>query len=141
MSYTTNRLLTTAECDQALALANERKGDLQFEQTVRNRTLNNQSESVALANARLLAVRAESTGQQAALEALPEEHPSRRAIESKIRRLNDQKDNLEERLENGGNAALLDDELDAGLLRAQIAEIDAYIAAVNTRRTAIEAAG
>jgi hypothetical protein len=137
MAYSTEKLLTSAECDQALDLAAQRKDDLQFEQTVQGRTLNNQSESVALANAKLVAVKAEITGQEAALATLPEGHPNRKVTESKIRRLNDQKDNLEERLESGGNAALLDDELDAGLTRAQIAEIDAYIAEVNTRKTAL----
>jgi hypothetical protein len=137
MSYATEKLLTAAECDQALNLANARKDDLQFEQTVQGRTLNNQSESIALANAKLVAVTAEITGQQAALATLPEGHPNRKAIESKIRRLNDQKENLEERLESGGNATLLDDELDAGLIRAQIAEIDTYVSVVNTRKAAL----
>ncbi len=137
MAYAAEKLLTAAECDQALNLANVRKDDLQFEQTVQGRTLNNQSESIALANAKLVAVSAEITGQQAALATLPEGHPNRRTIESKIRRLNDQKENLEERLESGGNAALLDDELDAGLLRAQIIEIDTYVSALNTRKAAL----
>ena len=137
MSYATEKLLTAAECDQALDLAAQRKDDLQFEQTVQGRTLNSQSESIALANAKLVAVKAEITGQEAALATLPEGHPNRKATESKIRRLNDQKDNLEERLESGGNAALLDDELDAGLIRAQIAEIDAYTVELTDRKTAL----
>jgi len=52
-------------------------------------------------------------------------------------RLNDRKDNLEERIQKGGAALLLDTEIDAALLAVQIAEIDAYIAAINAHKATL----
>jgi len=55
----------------------------------------------------------------------------------KLRRLNDRKDNLEECLEKGGRAALLDAELGAELIATQITAIDAFIATVNTHKASL----
>jgi hypothetical protein len=56
---------------------------------------------------------------------------------SKLRRLNDRKDNLEDRLRKSGNAALLDTQLEAGLLDAQITLIDTYVADVTAHKATL----
>ena len=58
-------------------------------------------------------------------------------LTDQLRRLNDKKCNLEARLRDAGSAALPDTELDAGLLQAQVAEIEAYIAEMEARKAAL----
>jgi DNA repair protein RadC len=55
-------------------------------------------------------------------------------LQSKLRRLNDRKENLEERLQKTGAAALLDTELNAALLATQVVEINTYVTAITTRK-------
>jgi hypothetical protein len=55
-------------------------------------------------------------------------------FESRIRRLNDRKDNLEERKAKSGNNALLSNELERSRNEKQIAEIDVYINAITVRK-------
>jgi hypothetical protein len=133
MSYTTSKLQTVAECDRSITLATERKNDIIFEQTVSGRQLTGQGKSNALTNASLISTRAQITGTEAAIAEMPDGDAKDDLI-SKLRRLNDRKENLEERLLKGGSAALLDTELDAGLLAAQVIEIDLFITAINTRK-------
>ena len=136
MSYSTAKLQTAAECNRAIEMANERKSDFVFDQTVSDRQLTEQGKATALTNANLIRVKAEITGVEAAIAATPDGQ-AKDDLKSKLRRLNDRKDNLEERLQKGGAAALLDTELDAELLKVQIAAVEAYVAAVQTRKTAI----
>jgi hypothetical protein len=133
MSYSVLKLNTVAECDQASQMATERKNDYLFDQTVTQRALGGQEKSTSLTNANLLSTIAEITGTEAAIAATPNGDAKDNLV-NKLRRLNDRKDNLNERLQKGGSAALLDTELDAGLLKAQLAEIDVFLAAVLARK-------
>lgn len=72
MSYSVNKLKTAAECDLAIVLANDKRDDLIFEQTVLNRESGSQLKNAALAEANLISVKAQITGFEAALENLPE---------------------------------------------------------------------
>jgi len=136
MAYSTSKLKTVAECDQATAIATQRKTDLLFEQTIASRELTDQERSTALNNASLISVNAQITGTTAAIAEM-EEGDAKKDMQSKLRRLNDRKENLEERLERGGNVSLLDTELDAELLAVQVAEIDVYLAEIATRKAAL----
>lgn len=136
MSYNVNKLTTVADCDQALAIAAERKSDLQFEQTISGKGLTDQEKAIEQTTASLISVNAEITGVEAAIAVLPDGKVKQNNV-SKLRRLNDRKDNLEERLQKGGAALLLDTELENSLLQLQVAEIDAYIAAVTARKGAL----
>lgn len=136
MSYSTAKLKTAAECDQAIALANARKQDLLFEQTIQGKEFTDQQKTTAQNNANLISVKAQITGTEAAIAELPE-GDDKKEMQSKLRRLNDRKDNLIERIEKGGNPALLDTELDAALLAKQIAEIDVYIAEVTAHKATL----
>ena len=55
----------------------------------------------------------------------------------KIRRLNDRKDNLNERIAKSGNSGLLLVQLRKGLAEAQVGELDAFITGVTARKVAI----
>ena len=136
MSYSTAKLQTAAECNKAIEMANDRKSDFVFDQTVSGRELTEQGKAAALTNANLIRVKAEITGVEAAIAALPEGQAKVEML-SKLRRLNDRKENLEERLQKGGAAALLNTELDAELLKLQIAAIDSFVTEVEARKTAL----
>jgi hypothetical protein len=136
MSYSVSKLTTVAECDKATALATERKTDLQFEQTVSGKDLTDQEKVVQQTTINLITVKAEITGTEAAIAGMPAGEQKENYLD-KLRRLNDRKDNFEERLRKGGAAALLDTELDAALLVAQITEIDAYLAAITAHKATL----
>jgi len=136
MSYSTSKLLTKAECDQATELATERKNDFEFNQIVLGRNLTVQEKTAAFTSSSLLGVQAEITGTEAAITAMPA-GDAKTGLESKLRRLNDRKDNLVERQQKGGNVSLLDFELDAALAAKQVDEITAYITAIATRKAAL----
>ncbi|MCW3091744.1 MAG: hypothetical protein JWP81_2813 [Ferruginibacter sp.] len=136
MPYSTNKLLTIAECDQATSLATERKDDLEFNQIILGRNLTGQEKSTALTNASLIGVDAEIAGTEAAIAVMPD-GDAKTGMQSKLRRLNDRRDNLLERQQKGGNVALLDYELDAALADKQLNEITAYMTAISTRKAAL----
>ncbi len=136
MSYSVSKLTTAAECDKAVALATERKADLQFEQTIMGKELSDQEKAVQQTSVNLISIKAQITGAETAIASMPA-GPEKEVFVGRLRRLNDRKDNLEERLEKGGTAALLDAELDAELIATQITAIDAFIATVNTHKASL----
>jgi len=136
MNYNVSKLTTAAECDKAIALATERKADLQFEQTVSGKQFSDQDKAIQQSQIDLITVKAQITGMETVIAALPA-GTDKVDYEGRLRRLNDRKDNLEERLHKGGPASLLDTELDAALYSVQIAEIDAYIAAINAHKATL----
>ncbi len=136
MSYGVSKLTTTADCDQAIASATTRKNNLLFEQTVGTKNMTDQATLVAQVTASLISVKAEITGAEAAIAGLPDGKDKENYV-SKLRRLNDRKDNLEDRLKKGGSASLLETELDNTLLGLQITEIDNYVAAVIAQKATL----
>ena len=131
MNY--NVLTTVADCDQCINLAQARKDDFLFEQTVIGRELTGQAKATASNNASLITVNAQITGTEAAIGAMAEGEPKDDMI-SKLRRLNDRKDNLEETLRRGGNASLLLTEMDAELVAIQVTKINEILAGVEARK-------
>jgi hypothetical protein len=136
MAYNVSKLTTVADCDKATAMATERKTNLQFDQLVTGKGLTDQEKTTALANASMIAVKAQIAGAEAAIAVMPD-GDDKDDLVNKLRRFNDKKDNLTERLQKGGTAALLDTELDAGLLAAQLTEIDLYLAAIATHKATL----
>jgi hypothetical protein len=136
MDFSVSKLSTVAECDQASSMATERKAALQFELTVNQRALNGQGKITDSINASMLSTVAEITGTEAAIAAIPDGQ-SKTDLQNKLRRLNDRKDNLTERLQKTGAAALLDTELENALLQAQIDQIELFVAAIAARKAAL----
>jgi hypothetical protein len=136
MSYNVNKLATAADCDNAIASATARKSKMQLEKSIGELAMANQATALAHSNASLITVKAEILGAEAAIAELPEGKDKETHV-SKLRRLNDRKDNLEDRLKKGGSVDLLETELDNTLLGLQIAELDNYLAAITARKTAL----
>ena len=136
MSYTVSKLTTVVECDQLLSNATDAKSDLQFSQTTLTRQTNDRMRSAAQLEATLATVLAQIDAFTAARDAMPP-GPDRDNLTSRLRRLNDRKENLEERQSKSGAVALLDIEMELGLAAAQISVLDAFIDVVNTRKDEI----
>jgi hypothetical protein len=58
-------------------------------------------------------------------------------LASRIRRLNDRKENLEERISKSGSTGLLLSQMQRGMTEKQVEELTVFIAAVNTRKAAL----
>ncbi len=138
MSYSLDKLKTIAECNAAVDLALARKENLLFEQTLQGKELRSLKKNAAQNKASLIAVKAQITGASAGITELPE-GPDKKEMQSDLRRLNNRKDNLIERIEKGGSPALLDTELDGALLVIQVEAIDAYITAITAHRATLTA--
>jgi hypothetical protein len=136
MSYSTAKLSTVAQCDDVLIMASDRKGDLQFEQTGISRNSTGIERTAAKLAADIVSVNAQITGFNAALAVLTDP-VSIKDMTSKIRKLNDRKENLEERVGKAGTNSQLENELDISLLDKQIAEIDVFAVEVNARKAAL----
>jgi hypothetical protein len=96
----------------------------------------NQTTALTHSNASLLTVKAEILGAEAAIAGLPEGKDKENYL-SKLRRLNDRKDNLEDRLKKGGATSLLETELDNTLFSLQIVELDNYLAAITAHKATL----
>jgi predicted nucleic acid-binding Zn-ribbon protein len=136
MAYTFDKLTTTAECDRLLDRANQEKSELEHEATGYQLDTTATERTTAQAQSDLTSVNAQITAFTAALAALPD-GPEKDAMASKIRRLNDRKDNLEERLAKSGSAGLLLMQLRKGIAEAQLAELNTFITGVTARKAAL----
>lgn len=134
MAFNTAKLKTKAECDQALTLASERKYKLDHDLTNVNYDVTNKSKVASRTNASLASVKAQMTGAEAGM-AVMEDGPEKTEEQNKLRKLNDRKENLEEVLTKGGNAMVLDMELEQALLQMRINTVNNYVAEVTARKT------
>ncbi len=140
MAYNVEQLTTAAECDQLISTANDTKSDFQFAQTNLTKRNNDRLRSSAKLTATLATVSAQITAFTAARDAMPD-GPDKDAMNSRLRRLNDRMENLEESRNKAGAVALLDNEMERSMIDAQIIVIDDFLVAVTTRKDAIVAAG
>ncbi|HSC54260.1 MAG TPA: hypothetical protein VLC98_11580 [Phnomibacter sp.] len=136
MSYSVSRLTTAAECDSAILQANDLKGDLEFENTLLTRERVGRERTAIQIDTNLVSVTAQLAAFQAAREVM-QPGIDRDNMDSTIRRLNDRKENLEERKTKTGNLALLDNELEQSRNSLQITEIDGFIAAVEVHKATL----
>lgn len=138
MAYNVNLLTTVAECDQLINTANDTKSDLQFAQTNLTKRNNDRLRSSAKLTSTLATVGAQITAFTSARDAMPA-GPDKDAMISRLRRLNDRMENLEESRNKAGAVALIDNELERSMIDGQIAVINDFLVAVTTRKEAIEA--
>jgi len=132
-------LTTKAECDEAL-------DDLQAELAgYQHRTVNldftaaQADRSTADVTARLAGVQAENDSYTAMLNVPNMPTALKRQTESKLRRANDRKDNLNDRDQAHTGAAAFLAAVDAEQIAAQVATLTSAQAAVTTRKAALPA--
>jgi hypothetical protein len=136
MAYSTNKLATVAECDKVLDLAKREKAVLDYKLTGLAIDTDENQRSNAQLTADLLSVNAQVTAFKAAFDSLPE-GAEKTEMGSKLRKLNDRKENLEERAAKVGTTGLLLTEMERGMLEKQVEELGVFIAAVTARKAAL----
>jgi len=136
MAYSTNKLTTVAECDKVLDLAKREKAVLDYKLTGLVIDTDENQRSNAQLTADLLSVNAQVTAFKAAFDSLPE-GAEKTEMGSKLRKLNDRKENLEERAAKVGTTGLLLTEMERGMLEKQVEELGVFIAAVTARKAAL----
>lgn len=136
MSYSVDKLASMAECDNVLNRANQEKAILDHKLAGLVLDTSASLRTTAQNNADLVSVNAQIAGFTAALNALSD-GPDKEEMASKIRRLNDRKDNLEERISKSGNSGLLLMEMQRGMLEKQVTELTSFIDVVGVRKAAL----
>lgn len=136
MSYSVNKITTIADCDLLLAWAAKEKADLNFKKLSEERLTTNYSTASIEIEAELQSVLTEITATETIIAALPAGNSREDAVKKKVR-LEYKKFLLENRKESYGVVALLEKELDLTTVTANLAEIDVFITAINTRKAAL----
>lgn len=136
MSYSIDKITTVADCDLLLAWAAKEKADLDFKKLSEERLTNNYSTTSVEIDAELQSVLAEITATETIIITLPEGNSKEDAVKKKVR-LEYKKFLLENRKESYGVVALLEKELDLAKVTLELAEIDAFTAAITTRKAAL----
>lgn len=136
MSYSVAKITTTADCDLLLSLAAKEKADQAFKRLSEERLTLNYSATAVEIDAELQGVTAEIAATETIIATLPEGNSKEEAVKKKTK-LEYKKFLLTNRKENYGVLALLEKELDLNRVTVEISEIDAFIAAVTTRKAAL----
>lgn len=133
MTYSISKLTTKAECDQVLTYAANEKRTLEYRQTTSVYSQGNTASSTDKVTAAITSTQAELGGIEAALSTITDAD-TRRVYERKKTKLQNKLDDLGFRKEDVGGPRLLINELEAGQVEVQLAETNAFIAAVTAHK-------
>ena len=138
MSYSIANLTQVTDCNALLAWAARERADLNYKKITNERVTQKYAETAVGLEAEIQGVVAEIAATETIIAALPE-GPSKEAQMDKKTRLEYRKFVLENRKENYGTVALLQKESELGRIDREIAEVDAFVAAVEARITSLAA--
>jgi hypothetical protein len=133
MSYSISKITTVADCDLLLAWAAKEKADLNFKKLSEERLTDNYSTTSVEIDTELQSVLTEITATETIIATLPAGNSKEEAVKKKVR-LEYKKFLLENRKESYGIVALLEKELELTKVTLELAEIDAFTAAISTRK-------
>lgn len=136
MSFSINRLTTTEECDNMLALVQKERSDVDYRKQTQERRRDSYSERSSQVSADLQAVITEIASLTTVIASLAD-GDVKDELEGRKTRLEYRKFLLEERSENYGNIALIDQELAVALSELILTEIDAFIAQVEAHKATL----
>ena len=138
MNYSVQNLTQVTDCDVLLTWAQKEKADLNFKKLSEERLTTKYSETAIEVDAVLQGVIAELSAVDTIIAVLPE-GPTKDDTINKKTRLEYKKFLLETRKESYGTVALLEKEMELARVIQEIEEVDAFIAAINAKRTALAA--
>jgi len=138
MNYSISSLMQVADCDSLVAWAAREKADLNYKKITIERVAQKYAETSVGLDAEIQGVIAEIAATEIIIAALPE-GPSRETAMDKKVTLEYRKFVLENRKENYGTVALLQKESELGRIDQELAEVDAFMAAVEARRLSLAA--
>lgn len=136
MNYTVQNLTQVADCDVLLSLAQKEKADLTFRKLSVERLTDRYAETSVEVATQLQGVIAELAAVDSYIAILPDGPIKDEAVDKKTR-LEYKKFLLEGRVESYGVVALLEKQMDLGRVEQEIAEVDAFMAAVEARKAAL----
>ncbi|MFN4027231.1 MAG: hypothetical protein ACK4IZ_07295 [Flavobacterium sp.] len=136
MNYSVQNLTQVADCDVLLSLAQKEKADLTFRKLSVERLTDRYAETSVEIATQLQGVIAELAAVDSYIAILPDGPIKDEALDKKTR-LEYKKFLLEGRVESYGVVALLEKQMDLGRVEQEIAEIDAFMAAVEARKAAL----
>ena len=138
MNYSISNLTLVADCNSLLAWAAREKADLNYKKITIERVSQKYAETSVGLDAEIQGVIAEIAANDTIIAALPEGPTKEEALDKKVR-LEYKKFVLENRKENYGTVALLQKESELGRIDQEIAEVDAFVVAVEARVLALAA--
>ena len=133
MLYSIAKITTVPDCDLLLSWAAKEKANLNYKKLSEERLTNNYSETSIEIDAELQSVAAEIAATETVIATLPEGNSKEDAIKKKTK-LEYKKFLLNNRKESYGAVALLEKELDLSRVTLELGEIDAFVAAITTRK-------
>jgi len=137
MSYSVNQLITTTDCDTAIAMAASEKRELVFKRTNLEHEGSQFATNTVEVSTELANTNTELAAQQTIFATLPA-GKSKDNAELRIKRLEARKKMLEMREDNYGAIALLEKENELARVTLEITEMDNFIAALQARKAAIQ---
>ena len=135
--YSVQNLNSVADCNVLLSMAAREKADLNFKKLSDERLVTRFEETSLELDADLQGVLAELAAVETIIAILPDGQSQDEALNKKVR-LEYKKILLETRKESYGSVALLEKELDLARIIQELEESDAFIEAINSRKTSLE---
>ncbi|WP_162126644.1 hypothetical protein [Flavobacterium phycosphaerae] len=139
MIYTVQNLTQTVDCDVLLSRAQKRKADLNHKRYSEESLTTKYGETSEEIETTLQVTIAEIAAETIIIDGLPESSVKAEHVYKK-KNLEHKQMVLEHRLESYGVVALLEQEMDLGIIDQQIAEVEAFITAVKARKEELAAA-
>jgi len=136
MNYSLEKLTTVAACDNLLELANEDKKSLERRRRNLEEGIDNFDERTTDIGTEHISVQALLTSYSALYGTLPE-GKDKLEINLEIKRLEARKAQLDKMVVGYSVYALLNKQVDYNMLDVQVTTVNAYIAAIQTRRTTL----
>ncbi|CAF3773432.1 unnamed protein product [Rotaria sp. Silwood1] len=138
MNYSVNKVTSTADCDVLIELAGKEKDDLQYRKTTITHQNSNFANTAAEVEADLSSTNAQLTALNTVIAGLPAGAVKESNV-TKQKRLELRAFLLNQKKENYGVIALLQNEMEQATVDAQIAEVDAFVVAVQNHKATLPA--
>ena len=136
MSYSVNLLTTVADCDWVILVAEKEKADLSFKKTSVERQKDTYASNSLSIDADIAATDAEIAALTPVIASLPA-GAAKDDNETRLKKLELKKFLLAQKDKNYGSVALLMRENDLERIVKEVDAVDAFIAAINTRKADI----
>ena len=136
MSYTLEKLLSTADCDSVLELAGKEKSDFDFRKISTQRHHDSFEDNNDGRMAELQKINASIAASEAIIASLPDGDRKEAEITEKMT-LEARKRTLTAKQKTNGVSALLMKELELAVIDKQLVEVADFIAAVQTRKASL----
>lgn len=136
MSYSINRLATTADCDVLLTTAGKEKAELEFKKLSEERLVNKYATTSVEVDAILQGILVELSAVDTIIGVLPEGPTKDEELKKKVK-LEYKKFLLENRKESYGAVALLEKEMDLKLVVTQLDDVNAFITIITAHKATL----